>query len=448
MRLVFSWRNDDSGGEQPPASVDNIEITNLDLPYGMWKTHLPMPGQRYYAGSTKNGYSLTIAGGDITGGGIATSQVLEYNMIANRWSQLPPLQEPIRLNTLVKFDGALLSLGGFKNGSSEPTDEVNRMDLNDFSWNAFGTYPKKTFYTRGVVMNWQYLYMIGGSDENINDPILKDVNYLEVGSNTWKPATPLPEGRADGGATSLDDNRLFYVGGFTNQFERLQVDSAFIGTVNPTNPAEITWESAPNFPGGPRARFYAYRWGNGKAIVVGGSNDGTTSFPSFNDVWVFDVNAESGSAWTQLSDKPTPITAYQGTSMRIADNVWVTYIIGGITTGPSLTAINEAYIDTLETPVSVEEITNEIPTGYLLSQNYPNPFNPSTKISFQLPDAGFTSLKVYDVLGNEIATLVNKELQSGNYSVEFNAKALPSGIYLYKLQSAGFFHAKKMMLIK
>ncbi len=276
--------------------------------------------------------------------------------------------------------------------------------------------------------------------------ILNDVNYLEVGSNTWKPATPLPEGRADGGATMLDNNRLFYVGGFTPSFEdQLQVDSTFIGTINPSNPAEITWERVSNFPGGPRARFQAYFWGLGRAIVVGGSD---AAFNSANDVWMYDANVESGSAWTQLSNKPTPITAYQGATMKLADNIWLLYIIGGITTGQTITPINEAYIDTLEILVSVEEITSEVPTDYFLSQNYPNPFNPSTSIKYSIPEESFVELKVYDVLGNEVASLVNEQQQAGVYRADFIANNLSSGMYFARIRANGFTQVVKMILLK
>jgi hypothetical protein len=350
------------------------------------------------------------------------------------------------LNTLAKFDGDLISLGGFKNGSNDPTDEVNKLDLNTFSWSLSGIYSKKVFYARGVVMNnFQNLYMIGGSDEN--NLILSDVNYLERGSINWKPATPLPEGRADGGAAMLDDLNILYVGGYTNAFDdQRQVDSAFVGTINPANPAEITWESVTNFPGGPRARFHAYPWGDGKAIVVGGSNSG--GFPSFNDVWVYDANAESGTGWTQLPNKPTPITAYQGASMNLFDNIWMLYIIGGITTGPSLTAINEAYIDTLETPVSVEEITNEIPTDYLLSQNYPNPFNPNTTIQFAIPRSSFVNLEIYNALGEKVSVLISEELSVGTYKYEWSAEDLTSGIYFYRITAGDFSQTKKLILMK
>jgi len=87
-------------------------------------------------------------------------------------------------------------------------------------------------------------------------------------------------------------------------------------------------------------------------------------------------------------------------------------------------------------------------TNYFLYQNYPNPFNPSTKINYQIPEISFVTIKVYDVLGNEITTLVNEEKPSGNYEVEFNASTLPSGIHFYKLQAGDFVETKKMILLK
>ncbi|MCU0415119.1 MAG: immune inhibitor A, partial [Ignavibacteriaceae bacterium] len=83
-----------------------------------------------------------------------------------------------------------------------------------------------------------------------------------------------------------------------------------------------------------------------------------------------------------------------------------------------------------------------------LEQNYPNPFNPSTVISYQLPVNGNVTLKIYDVLGNEIATVVNEEKPAGSYEVEFNASELSSGMYFYKLQTGKFVATKKMLLLK
>jgi hypothetical protein len=106
----------------------------------------------------------------------------------------------------------------------------------------------------------------------------------------------------------------------------------------------------------------------------------------------------------------------------------------------------------------VVSVANEetIPNTFSLEQNYPNPFNPSTKIRFTIPSviasetkqSQFVSLKVYDVLGNEVATLVNEDKQAGSYEVDFNSAGLSSGIYFYKLQAGSFIETKKMILLR
>jgi hypothetical protein len=88
------------------------------------------------------------------------------------------------------------------------------------------------------------------------------------------------------------------------------------------------------------------------------------------------------------------------------------------------------------------------PFAFSLGQNYPNPFNPATKINFQIPSASFVNLAVYDVLGNEVATLVNGEMQAGSFEIEFIAAGIPSGVYFYKLTTEDFIQIKKMVLMK
>ncbi|MCB0725157.1 MAG: T9SS type A sorting domain-containing protein [Ignavibacteriae bacterium] len=86
--------------------------------------------------------------------------------------------------------------------------------------------------------------------------------------------------------------------------------------------------------------------------------------------------------------------------------------------------------------------------SFELYQNYPNPFNPSTRIRFTIPTAGYTSLKIYDSMGREIATLISGNLKSGNFNLEFNGENLPSGVYYYKLISSNYSSIKKMILLK
>jgi hypothetical protein len=97
---------------------------------------------------------------------------------------------------------------------------------------------------------------------------------------------------------------------------------------------------------------------------------------------------------------------------------------------------------------SVENISGVTPSNYSLEQNYPNPFNPSTTINFTIPNSEFVSLKVYNILGSEVATLINENLASGAYKFNFDAQGLASGIYLYELNAGNFREIKKMNLLK
>jgi hypothetical protein len=98
-------------------------------------------------------------------------------------------------------------------------------------------------------------------------------------------------------------------------------------------------------------------------------------------------------------------------------------------------------------PVSSVE-NDEIPLSYSLSQNYPNPFNPSTSISFEIPQSGFVKLVVYNILGKEVATLLNEEKIAGTYEVQFSVQNLASGIYFYTINTGSFSSTKKMVLMK
>ena len=100
----------------------------------------------------------------------------------------------------------------------------------------------------------------------------------------------------------------------------------------------------------------------------------------------------------------------------------------------------------IDNTTEVEEFDQ--PASYRLYQNYPNPFNPITRIQYSIPERSFVSLKVFDVLGNEVARLVDEFNYSGEYQVEFEASGLTSGIYFYKLIAGSFVETKKMILMR
>ncbi|MBK9099126.1 MAG: T9SS type A sorting domain-containing protein [bacterium] len=153
----------------------------------------------------------------------------------------------------------------------------------------------------------------------------------------------------------------------------------------------------------------------------------------------------NGTSWTgsvQVSDTTTDVTGLQRPEVgELAGDVAIYAFAGANSLG--------VYFDNSSwTPSDVSEIPSNIPTEYLLEQNYPNPFNPSTTIKFRIPEGSYVSLKVYNVLGKEIATLVSEEMNAGTYEVNFDASNLSSGVYFYKIESGNFVKTNKMILMK
>ncbi len=151
----------------------------------------------------------------------------------------------------------------------------------------------------------------------------------------------------------------------------------------------------------------------------------------------------------EMSGVTYPLTVrVEGMDMRLMDE-----------TGKNVNVNLKSGEDVVISDATIQKLMvsgEPMPTVYALEQNYPNPFNPTTKIRYSLSSKQFVTLKVYDVLGNEIATLVNEEKSAGMYEVEFrsgsasggDAYSLPSGIYFYNLKAGNFVETKKMVLLK
>jgi hypothetical protein len=199
---------------------------------------------------------------------------------------------------------------------------------------------------------------------------------------------------------------------------------------------------------------YSYFYNNGSSIITKLANDIKKSFtsPDLGKTWAFEIiSTKSGTvelSWNNiLNELPTPIK----------ENYQFKLTGYGITNYLNMLS-NKSYQFNAEANVPYSFVINGIITGvdnesslnydYKLMQNYPNPFNPSTIISFTLPQATFVTLKVYDMLGSEVATLVNSEIQSGYYQINFNANGLSSGVYFYTIKAGNFTDTKKLILAK
>jgi len=207
-------------------------------------------------------------------------------------------------------------------------------------------------------------------------------------------------------------------------------------------------------------------------IYVGTSLDGPPSKPQYprligspkygwvevqwdgnleSDVNLYEVSRlipEYGNSWSVIGT--TTNTFFRDTEMLYAPG-------GGLVTPQYRVRAKDTqnkysvYSDIVQVraePLGKESVLSVEIKDYELATNYPNPFNPSTKISYSIKEEGLVTLKVYDILGKEIATLVNESKPSGKYEAEFNASQLPSGVYFYKLTSGNFVETRKMLLMK
>jgi hypothetical protein len=157
--------------------------------------------------------------------------------------------------------------------------------------------------------------------------------------------------------------------------------------------------------------------------------------------WVNEIKRDYTYIWNYFESCSAEL--WNGTNWEPGDTPILVNNPDGFKIGIITQLINIYYII-----VDVESTNSNIPNDFSLSQNYPNPFNPITNIEFRIADFGFVSLKVYDVLGNEIATLVNEEKPAGEYEVEFDGSELTSGIYFYKLTAGAFTQTRKMILLR
>lgn len=133
-------------------------------------------------------------------------------------------------------------------------------------------------------------------------------------------------------------------------------------------------------------------------------------------------------------------------SLDVPDTCVITMSVTG--SGGQVNAGSTFYVDDLSLALTTDINEVSLNKEFALNQNYPNPFNPSTVISYSIPVSEFVTLKIYDVLGNEVKTIVNEQKEAGKYQVEFNASGLTNGIYLYKLQAGEFTSVKKLTVLK
>jgi hypothetical protein len=176
------------------------------------------------------------------------------------------------------------------------------------------------------------------------------------------------------------------------------------------------------------------------------SIDKTTGVGTIIGTTGFNANYAQGMSWDHSVDTGY-LAAYNYTTSQ-GELRKINIATGNTTLVGAIGCEGDGFIIPGDIASGVTNNNSSIPEIYSLEQNFPNPFNPETKISFSIPKNGFVTLKIYDILGKEVAMLVNEVKNPGNYTVEFNASTFSSGTYFYKLESNGFMMTKKMMVLK
>jgi len=182
----------------------------------------------------------------------------------------------------------------------------------------------------------------------------------------------------------------------------------------------------------PMKSFLALYWANAGATITTDKYWAPYEYWDPTTVYLY-TNHEVPSDWATTQGYPVPENLRYSAKLEGSD---------GYVAGDTNWFAGSAKI------TGIKQVSNEIPSKFELNQNYPNPFNPSTNIKYSVPQSGFVSLKVYNILGQEVATLFAGFQKAGSYDFNFDASKLSSGVYLYRLQSNGFNKTMKMLLLK
>ena len=407
--------------QQPfAADADWSSLVSSDAPYTTWKnaaTNTPIMSYYYSDGySTGMGYLQTCRETPHSISGNAklreTFTVTGKNRIvssASVWLKHVSGTDALTLR-LEKTDGTLLEQGTIAAASIPTTTNTLQADC---SW---ATLIFKSNQTLIVGQSYNLVFSTA-SGSSYSTYLISD------GSSIFGPTTCFSDGRAqitaDGNTWSdlwSGDDLSFYFKSAKN------MDAV-------TLPVQVT-----SFTGLVKGNTVALDWNTATEV----------------NSYMFEIERRTTTQWESIGQIPAGGTSNAPLEYRYEDSL---KNVGSGSIFYRLKLINNdgsfQYSDEVEVLVTTTAVTTTaLPNIYALSQNYPNPFNPTTTINYQLQKAGTVSLKVYDMLGREVATLVNGNKGPGYYSAIFDASRLSSGTYIYRLNTDSFTEVKKLVLLK
>lgn len=231
------------------------------------------------------------------------------------------------------------------------------------------------------------------------------------------------------GAKSFADSRYGNSSSNTVNYFALNNNINLAGTINPRIEFAAKWATEPGFD----------------YVRIQVSTNGGTSWVNLPGRYTSTVSGQpSYSAMKYWVYEQVNLNAYIGQTIKVR---FYYYTDNGLP-GDGFYFDDFRIVDYRLTSSNISTVGENIPNKFALYQNYPNPFNPVTKINFDIPKNAKVSLKIYDITGRHLSTLINESLSAGSYSCDYNAESLSSGVYIYKLEAGNFSETRKMMIIK
>jgi len=439
--------------------------------YGYWEIidSMNVPRWNFSTSIFSNGKVL-VSG---TGSDSLLNSAEIYYSDSNSWIKTTPMLQGRSFHHLVTLnDGEVIAIGGYKKKSCEIFNTITN------SWKYTDSLETlKYFGDTATLLNDGRILVAGGyyfDQSNLQNIYFNISEIYNPATKTWSLTDSLEEGRSGHTATLLKDGRVLVTGGRGN--------GNHLNSSEIYDPITNQWSSAANLLHA-RLRHSAVLLSDGRVFVSGGVTPDSTLGTRYCEI--YDPVSDS---WSEAGEMTVLRTSHK--TLLLLDS---TVLITGGSFEPEIWEIYDPktlsilYYDTLPivvfdpevellpdgrvismggytfegmnvewsnqslmyTPL-VTSVTEEhsLVVEYSLSQNYPNPFNPSTTIKYTLKENGYVSLKVYDILGREVANLISEKQTAGSYNVIFNADGLVSGVYIYKLKANDFIEAKKMVLTK
>jgi hypothetical protein len=395
--------------------------------FAQWSQKKDMPTARYQAASCELWGKIYVIGGSASL--YSSMNILEvYDPVTDSWDTTKTDMPTARVELCTgAVDGKIYAIGGATSHTGPPLGMVEVYDPVTDTWdnNRIPMPTSRKGAAVGVIDN--KVYIAGGSD-NSNFSPSKKLEIYDPANDNWSSGTDMitalyePEG-------AVVNDTFYVIGGL--------IGFPWIGqkTVQKYDPASDSWSIVTDLDTGRVGHTASVV--NGKIYVIAGDRQ----TPPWKTVVMYDPFESN---WTFFPhDTPNFMIAH--TASVFLDSL--IYLFGGSTTSmPNFTPTSKVY--SFDQVVDVKSHKNKLPERFFIHQNFPNPFNPITKIKYSIPHLLQVQIKVYDILGKEIETLVNNEKPAGNYELSWNAANLPSGVYFYRIQAGSFIETKKMVLIR